>query len=164
MTGAGMATGVGRTATATPRTEARADTETAARLRLVVSRLARALRQHGAAGLTPSQLSALSAIVDFGPLRTSELAAREVVGAPFATRVVASLEALGYVDRVDDPTDGRAHLVAVTAAGRQTIEELWSERTAGLTGRIAKLTTDQVAALDQALGVLELLARESDPA
>jgi DNA-binding MarR family transcriptional regulator len=140
---------------------ARADAETAARLRLVVSRLARAIRQHGSAGLTPSQLSALAAIEEFGPLRTSELAAREVVGAPFATRVVASLEALGYVDRVADPTDGRAHLIAITTAGRATIEALWNERTAGLTARIGKLDADQAARLDEALMTLELLVRDT---
>ncbi len=140
---------------------ARTDAETAARLRLVVSRLARAIRQHGAAGLTPSQLSALAAIEEFGPLRTSELAAREVVGAPFATRVVASLEALGYVDRVADPTDGRAHLIAITAAGRATIETLWTERTAGLTARVGKLDVHQLACLDQALMTLELLVRDT---
>lgn len=140
---------------------ARADAETAARLRLVVSRLARAIRQHGAAGLTPSQLSALAAIEEFGPLRTSELAAREVVGAPFVTRVVASLEALGYVDRVADPTDGRAHLIAITTAGRATIETLWNERTAGLTARIGKLDADQAARLDEALMTLELLVRDT---
>jgi DNA-binding MarR family transcriptional regulator len=139
----------------------RADAETAARLRLVVARLARAIRQHGSAGLTPSQLSALAAIDEFGPLRTSELAAREVVGAPFATRVVASLEALGYVDRVADPTDGRANVIAVTAAGRATIEKLWTERTAGLAARIASLDATAIAQLDQALTTLELLVRDA---
>src|SRR5450432_3453740 len=141
---------------------ARSDAETAARLRLVVSRLARALRQHGAAGLTPSQLSALATVEEFGPIRTSELATHEAVGAPFATRVVGSLEELGYVDRVDDPSDGRACLIEVTAQGRRTLEELWSERTAGLSGRIGRLSADQVALLDHALSVLEVLARDPD--
>jgi DNA-binding MarR family transcriptional regulator len=140
----------------------RADAETAARLRLVISRLARAIRQHGSAGLTPSQLSALATIEEYGPVRTSELAAREMVGAPFATRVVASLEELGYVDRVDDPSDGRACLIEVTTTGGRMLEDLWSERAAGLNGRIAGLTPAQVALLDQALPVLELLARDPD--
>jgi len=139
----------------------RTDAETAARLRLVVSRLARAIRQHGSAGLTPSQLSAFAAIEEFGPLRIGELAAREVVGAPFATRVVASLEGLGYVDRVADPTDGRAHLIAISATGRAAIETLWNERTAGLTARVGKLDAGQVSLLEEALVTLELLVRDT---
>jgi len=75
--------------------------------------------------------------------------------------VVASLEALGYVDRVADPTDGRAHLIAITAAGHATIETLWHERTAGLTARIGKLDADQAARLDEALMTLELLVRDT---
>ncbi|MDQ1541487.1 MAG: hypothetical protein QOH29_2213 [Actinomycetota bacterium] len=141
----------------------RSDAETAARLRLVVARLARAVRQHGAAGLTPSQVSALATIEEFGPIRMSDLAAREMVGAPVATRVIASLEELGHVDRVDDPTDGRACLIAITEGGRATIGELWNERAAGLSGRIGRLTRAQLALLDQALPVLEVLARDTDP-
>jgi hypothetical protein len=79
-------------------------------------------------------------------------------------RVVASLEALGYVDRVADPTDVRANLIAVTAVGRATIETLWNERTAGLTARIAKLDADQVAQLDKALMTLELLVCDANTA
>jgi DNA-binding MarR family transcriptional regulator len=140
----------------------RSEAETAARLRLVISRLARAVRQLGAADLTPSQLSALATIEEYGPVRTSELATREMVGAPFATRVVASLDELGYVDRDDDPRDGRACLIEVTPTGRRTLEDLWNERAAGLNGRIAALSPAQVALLDQALPVLEQLARDPD--
>ena len=142
-------------------TRTRADAETAARLRLVVSRLARAIRQHGSAGLTPSQLSALAAIEEFGPLRTGELAAREVVGAPFATRVVASLEALGYVDRVADPTDGRASLIAITRC-RSRHHRNAVERADGGPGRAhrASSTPINVALLEEALTTLELLVRD----
>ncbi|MDE3044980.1 MAG: MarR family transcriptional regulator, partial [Acidobacteriota bacterium] len=95
--------------------EVRDDTTTAVRLRLALVRLTRALRQGNTAGLSPSQLSALSTIDDFGPLRVSAVAVHESVGAPVATRVVASLEELGLVTRESDPVDKRATLVALSA-------------------------------------------------
>jgi DNA-binding MarR family transcriptional regulator len=136
------------------------DAETAARLRLVISRLARAVRQDGAAGLTPSQVSALAAIEEFGPLRMSDLAEYEAISAPLASRVVACLQELSLVQRAAGSTDGRVSLIELTDAGRETLAELWSERAAGLTARIERLQPEQVAALTAALPVLETLVRD----
>jgi DNA-binding MarR family transcriptional regulator len=136
------------------------DAETAARLRLVISRLARAVRQHGAAGLTPSQISALATIEEFGPMRMSDLAGYELIGAPVATRVVATLQDLGLVQKAAGSTDGRVSLIELSDAGRETLAELWSERAAGLTARIEALQPEQVAVLTAALPVLETLVRD----
>jgi DNA-binding MarR family transcriptional regulator len=136
------------------------DAETAARLRLVISRLARAVRQHGAAGLTPSQISALATIEEFGPMRMSDLAGYELIGAPVATRVVATLQELGLVQKAEGSTDGRVSLIELSAAGSETLAELWSERAAGLTARIERLLPEQVAVLTAALPVLETLVRD----
>ena len=136
------------------------DAETAARLRLVISRLARAVRQHGAAGLTPSQVSALATIEEFGPIRMSDLAGYELIGAPVATRVVSSLQELGLVQKAHGSTDGRVSLIELSDAGRDTLGELWSERAAGLTARIERLQPEQVAVLTAALPVLEMLVRD----
>ena len=143
-----------------PATVTSTDAETAARLRLVISRLARAVRQHGAAGLTPSQISALATIEEFGPIRMSDLAAHECIGAPVATRVVATIQELGLVQRADSSTDGRVSLIELSDAGRETLDEMWSERAAGLTARIERLDPDQVATLTAALPVLETLVRD----
>jgi DNA-binding MarR family transcriptional regulator len=142
---------------------ARADTQTATRLRLVVARLARAMRQHGAAGLTPSQLSALATIEEFGPIRLSDVAGHECVCASVATRVVATLEELGHVERIADTTDRRACLIDLTDAGRSVLQDLWGERTAGLSSRIERLSTADVRVLNGALAVLEALVRDHDP-
>jgi DNA-binding MarR family transcriptional regulator len=143
-----------------PATVTSTDAETAARLRLVISRLARAVRQHGAAGLTPSQISALATIEEFGPMRMSDLAEYESIGAPVATRVVATLQELGLVQRAEGSTDGRVSLIELSDAGRETLAELWSERAAGLTARIERLQPEQVAVLTAALPVLETLVRD----
>ena len=141
---------------------ARTDSQTAVRLRLVVARLARAIRQHGAANLTPSQLSALTTIEDYGPIRMSDLAARESVSAPVATRVVASLQELGYVERIEDSTDRRVCLIKLTRNGRGILNNLWRERTAGLNARIEALSALDVNLLQAALPVLEELVRENE--
>jgi DNA-binding MarR family transcriptional regulator len=139
---------------------ARADAELAARLRLVVARLGRTVRQHAAAGLTPSQLSALASVEEHDSIRISDLAGCESVGAPVMTRVVDSLEKLGYVGRVADPSDGRACLIELTDGGRAVLAELWSTRTAVLSKRLARLPRSQVDALAGALPALEALVRD----
>lgn len=133
----------------------------AARLRLVLVRLVRALRSHGTIALTPSQTSALATFEEFGPMRASTLASHESVGAPVATRVVASLEELGLVARRDDPEDKRASLVELTADGRDLLATLWSERTTGLSSRLERLTPAERARLEAALPALEKMARDN---
>ena len=140
--------------------ELRQDTSSAVRLRLALVRLTRALRQGNTAGLSPSQLSALSTIDDFGPLRVSAVAVYESVGAPVATRVVASLEELGLLTREDDPFDKRATLVALSAEGRATIDQLWTQRTLGLSSRLDRLSVQERNALERALPALEKMARD----
>lgn len=133
---------------------------TAAELRLVIGRLIRSIRQHNAGGLTPSQVSALATIEEFGPIRISDLASRESIGAPVATRVTASLEELNYIKRVQDSLDKRASLVELTSTGQKVLKNLWQERTIGLNQRIQMLSKSEIAALNAALPVLDKLAKE----
>jgi DNA-binding MarR family transcriptional regulator len=135
--------------------------ETAARLRLVMLRLARALRHQASASLSPSQVSALASVDEFGPLRISALAALESVGAPVATRVVASLEELDLLERTDDPEDKRASLVELSEHGREVLAALWSQRTIGLSSRLERLSPAERSRVEMALPALEKLARES---
>jgi DNA-binding MarR family transcriptional regulator len=135
--------------------------ETAARLRLVMVRLARALRHQGSTALSPSQVSALATVDEYGPLRISALAAIESVGAPVATRVVASLEELNLLKRTEDPDDKRASIVELSEHGQTVLSALWSERTIGLSSRVERLTPAERSRLELALPALEKLAREN---
>jgi DNA-binding MarR family transcriptional regulator len=134
--------------------------DTAARLRLVMFRLARALRHQGTTALSPSQVSALASVDEFGPLRISALATLESVGAPVATRIVASLEELDLLKRTDDPDDKRASLVELSDHGRDVLAALWSERTVGLSSRLERLSPAERNRLELALPALEKLTRE----
>lgn len=137
----------------------KSQSQTAADLRLVIGRLTRSIRQHNTGGLTPSQVSALAAIEELGPIRISELAAHESVGAPVATRITTSLEELGFIKRLQDPQDKRAWLVELTSAGRKVLKTLWEGRTAGINQRIQLLSKSEFAALNAALPVLDKLAK-----
>src|SRR2546427_12362324 len=96
----------------------------AVRLRLAITRSARRLRQEAGGGLSPTLSAALATIERHGPLTPSELAARERVRRPTATKLVGKLEAAGLVSRTADPTDRRSFLIATTPEGRALLHEL----------------------------------------
>ena len=87
------------------------------RLRVAIARLSRRLRRHELAGLTPTQLAALSTVERSGPLRLGDLAAAEGIAPSTLTRLVAVLEELGYVHRYADPKDARATTLTITPKG-----------------------------------------------
>jgi DNA-binding MarR family transcriptional regulator len=131
--------------------------EMAARLRLSATRLARRLRQESGSGLTPSQLSALAAVHNSGPLTLGELAEHERVAPPSITKCVAKLEADGLLNRTPDPKDGRVSRVSATKAGKTLIAETRRRKTAWLTERIGRLDPSEQARLADSLDVLDAL-------
>lgn len=130
----------------------------AARLRLAIGRLARMLRRHQLAGLTPTQVAALSTVDRSGPLRLAELAAAEGVAPSTLTRLVAALEDRGYVERRAVAGDARASTLAITRRGHEVLDRIRRDSTTALAGSLALLRPDQLAALAAALPVLEQLA------
>jgi DNA-binding MarR family transcriptional regulator len=133
------------------------------RRRVALARLSRRLRRHELAGLTPTQLAALSTVEQVGPLRLGDLAAAEGIAPSTLTRLVAVLEELGYVRRDADPKDARASTLAITVLGHETLERLRAENSALLAQRVKLLTPGQRTALAAALPALEALA-DPDPA
>jgi len=137
------------------RTTSQADL--AVRLRLAIARTARRLRQEAEEELSPSQGAALATIDRHGPLTPSELAARERIQRPTATRLIARLEHAGLVDRARDPEDGRSSLVALTPDGRALLARIRSRKNAYLSRRLRELDADERATLDRAAAILERL-------
>jgi DNA-binding MarR family transcriptional regulator len=129
----------------------------ASRLRLAITRTSRRLRQEAGSGLSPSQSSALAAIDTHGPLTPSELADRERVKRPTATRVVGMLAGQGLVARTTDPSDARSALLATTPAGRSLAARMRKRKNAYLARRIRDLPADDMVALERAVEVLEHL-------
>jgi DNA-binding MarR family transcriptional regulator len=134
--------------------------ELAGHLRLVIVRTARRLRQETGVELSPSLTAALATVGRHGPLTPSELAARERIQRPTATRVLARLEELGLTVRTPDPQDRRSSLVAVTEAGSALLDELRTRKTAFLAERLDGLDADERAVLDRAADILERMLAE----
>jgi len=134
--------------------------EAAARLRVAITRLQRQLRQQSVGDLTLSQWSALVTIEMHGPMRIGDLAEREGVSAPTATRLVASLEERGLVQRETDSSDRRSSYVSVTPAGAEQLDWARKVRTAKLAQRLATLADDDIRRLLDVLPLLEALAAE----
>ena len=90
----------------------------AVQLRASVLQLARRLRPGlEAEGMGTLKLSVLSRLGRQGPMSPTELARGEGVRLQSLTRLIAELEAEGWVCRSDDPADGRRSLLALTPAG-----------------------------------------------
>jgi DNA-binding MarR family transcriptional regulator len=131
---------------------------TPARLRLAIGRLNRRMRLESSTDLTPLQTAVLVALEEHAPLRLTELARREAVTPPTMSRAIASLDEAGMLERRADPSDARSALIELSDPGRRAIERARTARTATLTSRLDRLSSEQRAALARALPALEALA------
>jgi DNA-binding MarR family transcriptional regulator len=130
----------------------------AQRLRLVLARSARRLRQQGGAdALSPSQAAALATVEHHGPLTPSELATCERISRPTATKVLGNLVAAGLVERTPDPGDRRSALVSVTQAGRERLNRMRRRKDAYLSEWLSGLSASDRATLVRAATILEKL-------
>jgi DNA-binding MarR family transcriptional regulator len=134
--------------------------ELASRMRAVVGRLGRGLRQTRAGtGLSPSQYAVLATVSNQRRLRLSELGSIEGLNPTLLSRIVGRLEESGLVTREQDATDRRIAHVAVTEQGRELHARIRGERNDVLAMALARLTPDELDALDNAMPVLESLAQ-----
>jgi DNA-binding MarR family transcriptional regulator len=81
--------------------------------RAAADRIFRAVRDAGFDDVTIAQ-SRLMMGIDIEGTRLSTLAERAQIAKQTATALVDKLERAGYVERVPDPSDGRARLVRMT--------------------------------------------------
>jgi DNA-binding MarR family transcriptional regulator len=143
------------------RTEAETSlAETAQRLRTAVTRLNRRLRSSSLGGVSPAQASALAMIDRLGSPSLGELAAAEQVQPPTITRLVASLERDGLVQRRVDGEDRRCLRVTLTASGRRELSSIRVKKAAFIEQRLARLEDDELDAVVRVIGILERWSEE----
>jgi DNA-binding MarR family transcriptional regulator len=100
--------------------------------------------------------------LDLEGTRLTELARRMDVTKQAAQELINELEQLGVVERVPDPSDGRAKLIRFSAQGRRALFQ-GLDVLAAIEGELRRELGDRTmselsGALGKALGVLETLA------
>lgn len=111
-------------------------------LRMLHATRARAPRVHP--GLEPSHHAVLVALRDH-PARVGDIAERNISDASTVSRQVSHLTALGLVEKVPDPQDGRAQLVALSDEGQAVLGELVARREAWFEELLADWPDEDVA-------------------
>ena len=121
--------------------------------------LRRLRREDDASGLPAPQLSALSVIVFGGPITLGALAEAEQVRPPTITKLVATLEEAGLLERLSDAADRRVVRVEATARGTRLLQEGRKRRVATLAASLLELAPGDRDKLAAALPVLERIVR-----
>jgi DNA-binding MarR family transcriptional regulator len=129
------------------------------RLRLVIARLQRRMRQQVNAGITPSQLAVLGTLNRMGPLTLGELAVAEGVQPPSITRIANALEERRLVERTVVSDDRRSFQLRLTPRARRLIQTIHDQRTAWLAERVAKLSPARIRDLERGIAAMEHIAQ-----
>jgi DNA-binding MarR family transcriptional regulator len=121
--------------------------------------LRRVRKQDSATGVGPAQLSALSVLVFAGPKTLGELAAAEQVKPPTMSRIVAGLERSHLIEIRRDSHDARRMHIRPTAKGIHLLQEGRRRRIEYLATHLDSLTGSELAQLNAAAEILEILLR-----
>jgi DNA-binding MarR family transcriptional regulator len=97
---------------------------------------------------------------DHGPARPSDLAAFVGVGKATVSRQLRVLEDLKLIERRPDPADGRAHLLALTAEGRDRMDAVRSARRRRLHGSLNSWPEEDISTLATLLARLNSLGSD----
>ena len=114
-----------------------------------------------AAGLTPTQLGVLEALLHKGPLTQVVLGRKLLTSPGNMTNVIDKLERRGLVSRGRKPGDRRAVRVDLTEAGRTKIAALFPRHAADIATAMAGLSAAELETLG---GLLRTLGRTASGA
>ena len=137
-----------------------ADGPSEAELGDLLLRVARGLRQRGAAvtapwDLAPHHARALRVVARHGQVRPGRIAAHLRVAPRSVTDVVDALEGRGLVERAPDPADRRATVVTLTASGRRLVDEIDEARREDAHAFFSRLPERDQASLRRILTTLD---------
>lgn len=108
----------------------------------------------GQVGVSASQVAVIAALGRLGEVRIAELAAELWVDPSVVSRHVGPLEKAGHLERRADPTDGRASLLQLSAAGTELLALVRDRRRDHLERALHGWPSERVATLTDALSTI----------
>src|ERR1700712_4976567 len=128
-------------------------------IRLTIQRLARRIRSmQSDETVTEGQRSVLFSLANNGVQTLGSLSEHERVTPPSMNRTINALVKAGLVTRVGAEDDGRKVSIDLSASGATFIHETRRKRDAWFTMRLAGLTPEQRAIVDQSGAILREIA------
>ena len=134
------------------------DIEAAARLRTVIHRLVKILRQetHGLGQLSLTERSVMGSLYRQGAMAPSTLAQLEKVTPQSMSQIINHLNELGLLEKAPSDEDKRKVMLSLTAAGRGYVEENRQRKQEWLAQALhEKLRAEDKDILMNALHILE---------
>lgn len=101
--------------------------------------------------LEPAQYVLLVQLAEQGQVRAVDLANLRGVTKGVVSRQVDVLERLGLLDRKPDPSDARARVIVLTAAGRRAVRRAQAARREYMNRLLERCGEDELVAIAQSL-------------
>ena len=145
--------------------ESETASDLAARIRTILSKLKRRLREQGGReDLTLSQISVLLRLEKDGAATVSGLARAEGMRPQSMSSIVVSLQDAGLVGSSPDPNDGRQTLMSLSKKCEKLLRESRAARQDWLTTTILeKLSAQEQQQLSTTLDLLSRLTEDGSP-
>jgi DNA-binding MarR family transcriptional regulator len=151
--------GAGRRHVFSPVTDPRSPEEAVIMLLMQAGRRLRT--RHPMDQIDPSSFPLAKQLLDCDAMRVSDLAACVELDTSTVSRQIKQLEDKGIVERTADPDDGRASLVRLSDAGRETVIAGFRRRFARIQAALEPWSADDRALLQSLLTRLATDLREA---
>ncbi|WP_309133326.1 MarR family transcriptional regulator [Brevibacterium sp.] len=137
--------------------------ELVSRLVVVSSRLTRALRRVIGNESDLVALRALAVVEQYQPVRVGHFAQGYLCSQPAATKLLARLEAEGYVTRTASETDRRASQFSLTEAGRDRLTGHRALMAEQMEPYFRSLSAEERISVNRALGLVSEYLADQHP-
>jgi MarR family 2-MHQ and catechol resistance regulon transcriptional repressor len=122
--------------------------QTAAHLRLVLWKAAKAVEKVDRAGISEtglhlSDFAIMEILLHKGPLPIKSIGEKVLLTSGSMTAAINRLEKKRFVKRIQDPSDGRCFYVHLTAIGRGVIESAYAQHEKNLEKIAGVLTSEE---------------------